>query len=142
MANITRPPPLAIVRSHKSKKDATLARQTAIEEAEQELYSKNLELLRDASFFGDIDPSDESVPSAWIKAYGLEEATRRHRICRAAWLPAKDAPTGLQVAKYVVGAFAKARADARRPPSLNVQLIQMVSGPQVFPEVEIVEEGK
>ncbi len=40
------------------------------------------------------------------------------------------------------GTFAKGRADAKRPPSLNVQLIQRVSGPQVFPEVELVEEGK
>lgn len=142
MQDITKIPKLALVKARKTRTDARLTRQEAIAEAEEELYTKNLELLRNASHFGDVDPNDESVPSEWIKAYGVEEATRRHRICRAAWLPAKDAPTGLAVAKYVVGTFAKARADAKRPPSLNVQLIQMVSGPQVFPEVELVEEGK
>jgi hypothetical protein len=116
-------------------------RSERIDEAEQELYESSLSLLRDAAQFGDVDPSDTNCPPAWIKKWGITEATRRFRLCRAAWLPGKDAPSGLGLAKYVVGAFAKSRADAKRPHSLNMTLIQMIGGPRIFPEMEIQESG-
>lgn len=115
-------------------------RSEAIEEAEGELYQQSLELLRDASMFGQMDPEVASTPREWIQRYGQEEAAKRHRIAKAAWLPAKDAPSGLNVAKYVVGAFAKSRADAKRPKTLNVQLIQIAAPPRAFPELEVVED--
>jgi hypothetical protein len=118
-------------------------RSERIDEAEQELYESSLSLLRDAAQFGDIDPNDELVPSSWVKKWGTTEAARRWRLCRAAWLPGKDAPSGLAIAKYVVGAFAKSRAAEKQPHALNLTLIQMVGGPKVFPEIEIVEsDGK
>ena len=133
------PAKLELVRKQPGKLKNTKDRNDRIEEAEQELYESSLSLLRDAAQFGDLDPNEELPSPSWVKAYGAKEAARRHRLCRAAWLPGKDAPTGLTIAKYVVGAFAKSRADAKRPHVLNMTLIQMPSGAQVFPEIEIVE---
>lgn len=124
----------------KGKTSRALERQERISAAEQELYESSLSVLVDASQFGNIDPNlTDQPPPDWVERLGTEEAAKRMALCRAAWLPNKDAPSGLQIAKYVVGAFAKARAAATQPRALNVTLIQMV-GPQVtYPELEIVE---
>lgn len=115
----------------------------AIESVERELYERNLGVVLDASYFGDVDPADmTTVPQPWISALGVEEATRRFRVAKAAMLSGKEAPTGLGVAKYIVGAFAKAKAQGNRPTVLNVNLISMVSGPKELPAIEICEESK
>lgn len=136
----------SLVKRPSSGPARTLAKENRneqIELAEQELYEQNLNLLRDASHFADTDPSDQAVPREWVRQLGAEGAAKRARMCRAAWLPSKEAPSGLTIAKYVVGSFAKARADGKRPASLNVTLIQMVGPPREFPSIEVIEsDGK
>lgn len=126
----------------KARVDGAKAREDRIETAEQELYEESLSLLRDASYFGHVDPSapPELPPDEWIEELGQVEAVRRLRLCRAAWQPAKEAPTGLSIAKTIVGAFAKARADSKRPRNLNVTLLSVVP-PKQLPMVEIIDEG-
>lgn len=121
-------------------KTAAEERTDRIEEVERELYARNLEVLLDASYFGEA--SDLSVvPQEWIAALGVQEATRRFTVAKAALMAPKEAPTGLGVAKHIVSAFAKAKAQAQAPRTLNVNLISMVAGPKLLPSIEI-EEGK
>lgn len=112
-----------------------------IESVERELYERNLRVLLDASYFGDVDPDAmTSAPQPWIEELGVKEASRRFVIAKAAMLAPKEAPSGLGVAKHIVSAFAKAKAQAQAPRSLNVTLISMVQGPKLLPSIEI-EEG-
>jgi hypothetical protein len=143
--DLTKPP--NVIPFHKKgkagRRRAEMLRVEQIEKAEQDLYAKSLAVMRDVAYFGDINPAEQTQPPReWVREVGAEEAQRRLRICQAAWLPMKDAPSGLGLAKYVVGAFAKARSDAKRPPTLNVQMIQMVVAPEMYPEIEIVDEGQ
>jgi len=137
--------PLPRKKKARRKRGRAEDREGRIEEVERELYERNLGVVLDASYFGDL--SDEAIASAtipepWIKALGVEEAWRRFRVAKAAALCPKKAPTGLGVAKYIVGAFAKAKADAKRPVMLNVALIRMPEGPRQLPSIEIVEGEK
>lgn len=114
-----------------------------IEQVERELYERNLRVLLDASYFGDVDPAAmTSAPQPWVEELGAKEASRRFVIAKAAMLAPKEAPSGLGVAKHIVSAFAKAKAQAQAPRSLNVTLISMVSGPKLLPSIELEEESR
>jgi hypothetical protein len=123
----------------KAKKPEAEVRAERIEAVERELYQRNLEVLLDASYFGEAGDLS-TVPQPWIEELGVEEATRRFKIAKAAMLAPKEAPTGLGVAKHIVSAFAKAKASAQAPRTLNVNLITVAVGPRLLPEQEL-EEG-
>lgn len=127
------------LRKADAPRPAAEERMERIESVERELYERNLRVLLDASYFGDA--SDLStVPQPWIEELGVEEATRRFKIAKAALLAPKEAPTGLGISKHIVSAFAKAKAQAGAPKSLHVNLISIAVGPKELPSIDLESE--
>lgn len=93
--------------------------------------------------FADISPADVAPPQKWIDKLGVEEAERRFRLARAAWLPRGDAPAGMSIAVDILKMDAKVKAAAKTPATQNLSIaIQMnVTPQQTYPEiVEAVDE--
>lgn len=105
------------------------------------LYQQAAKITEDAMSFSEIDPASDVPPDRWIALYGIEEATRKLRIARAAWMSAKEAPVGLQIAHRQVLGIMKAKAtEEAAPRTLAITLVQGAPSPQ-FPE-KVIETDK
>lgn len=105
---------------------------------EDELLQTNMTIMRDMSCFRDITPDMTQPPPEWIEELGIEEATKRLSVARAAWLPPKEAPVGLAVSKAVTLGIIRARAAEKAGPrTLNVALVHMVAPKEQFEEKEL-----
>jgi hypothetical protein len=100
-----------------------------IDEIVEELFVKNLAVIDDAAAFRDVDPGDDEPPPEWVRALGEVEAGKRLRLARAAWLPAKDAPTGFKMAQGFVHSYLKMKA-AKEIGGNRTLLVAMVAMPQ------------
>jgi len=92
--------------------------------------------------FADISPADVAPPVKWVQALGTEEAERKFRLARMAWLPSRESPAGLGIAVDILKMDAKVKAASKTPtaPTLNIA-IQMNMSPVDYPEiVEAVDE--
>jgi hypothetical protein len=116
-------------------------RQDKLKELENELFAENLAILHDMAFFRDIEPDCEEPPEQWVVELGAEQAKKRLRIAKAAWMSAKEAPVALAVSKSIAMGIIKARATEKAGPrSLNVALVHMVAPPVQFEERELEEK--
>lgn len=88
---------------------ATPVAKDPLDELVDEVFTENLKIVRNVAHFADIDPDTTVPPEAWVKELGQEAAMRRLRICRGAWLGAKDAPKALDIAKSISSSLALAR---------------------------------
>jgi hypothetical protein len=133
------PPNLVLVKARAARGPAARRRDEIMADKENELYDESASLLRDLMFFGDIDPDNppELPPQQWVKEVGVKRAERRFRLCQEAWKPASRVASGVLIAKHVFTMMHKAKSDAKRPRSLNVQLIQMNQPPRVYPEIDV-----
>lgn len=114
------------------------ARKRAIDRMEDNVLTRNLEIFEDAAHFADIEPGDFRVPPEWIQEVGFERAVRRHRVAQAAWMSAKEAPVGLMMAKAVVTAAVKGRAEhSTKIGTLNVGKVLVVGDVPTFPRKEV-----
>ena len=86
--------------------------------------------------FADISPADVAPPKAWVDKLGAEQAERKFRMARAAWLPSREAPTGISIATDILKMDAKVKAAKKTtaPATLNVA-IQVNVAPREYPEV-------
>lgn len=108
-----------------------LGRRAAIQELvriEEDIYAGDLATIRDTASFRDIDPNATEPPEEWVEKYGLEEATRRHRIARAAWLPEKQSPVGLKLANQRLLGIQKARSQENAVRQLNAVVVKVEIG--------------
>lgn len=109
---------------------------------EDKIYSSNLRIVDDMTYWADIDPAIEEPPEAWVRELGAEDAHRRLRVARASMMSLKDAPIGISAAKSIVSSLAKARAvrDAGRSGmQLNV-LAVFPTQVQVYEELVVRDE--
>jgi hypothetical protein len=115
-------------------------RQDDLRRLEDELLVDSLAVVRGAIDFASLDPDDlDTIPPEWIETMGLKKATYHHRVARAAWSNAKEAPVGMKIAKDTAMGVIKAKATDRlaaRP--LNVGVI-MMAPMQQFNELEVDE---
>ncbi len=90
--------------------------------------------------FADISPADVAPPKEWVDKLGAKEAQRKFRMAQAAWLPNREAPTGISIATDILKMDAKVKAAKSAPqaPTLNIA-IQMNMTPREYPEIE--EDG-
>lgn len=115
-----------------------------LEEIEEQILNENLDILRQAQGWVDLDPEDPSkVPEAWIKQYGEEEAIRKHKIAYAARLSSARAPCGLHIAKDLAVGVMKARSQRGKnaPVQVNIGAIEIPIDRAVFtyPILEVEE---
>lgn len=101
------------------------------------------EIVEAGLSFADIGPADTDPPPAWVQTWGVEGATRRFRVARAAWLPSREAPSAIAIATDVLKMDARVKAASKGAPlpQLNVA-IQLNITPRTYPEEEEnVDEG-
>lgn len=109
----------------------------SIRAIENKLLEDAMQVVEGGMAFKEIDPSDEEPPAEWIMQLGTEEAWKRFRLARAAWLPQKDAPMGFKVASGVMTSILRARAGSgHQPRSLNVAA-QINYHPSKLPEKSV-----
>ena len=112
------------------KKSVTRAREREerLKHIEDELLERNMNIVRDVAAFREIDPTSDEPPEAWVLEHGREEAIKRHRVARAAWMSQTEAPIAIRIAKDIAIGITKARAAEKTGPrQLNVQVVQMPS---------------
>ncbi|MDX2253274.1 MAG: hypothetical protein NW202_13395 [Nitrospira sp.] len=107
-----------------------------VRKMEDELYRDNMEIMRDAGKFRDIDPRSDEIPPEWIEELGQKEASKRFRVAKAAWMSAKTAPVGISNARAIVSSIVKARATEKAAPT-NLNVGVAVNMP--MPTFKIVE---
>jgi hypothetical protein len=109
-----------------------------LEHQEKKIFDASVKVLDDALLFRDIDPSSDVIPGAWVRDLGLEEAQKRFRLAKAAWMNAKEAPVGIKIAKELVTGIAKARSREQAGPRvLNLTKVVIQTGAPSFPEMEV-----
>lgn len=116
--------PVAIVQAEVVDMVAPEDAQEALRAIEDELLKKSLGIVESALDFVELDPeNNDEVPQEWIDELGEAEAVKRHRVARAGWLNAKEAPVAMKLAKDTAMGIVKARATdklASRPLSVQV----------------------
>lgn len=105
---------------------------------EDDLLEHSLEVVGGTCSFAELDPEKfEEIPQHWIDELGEEAANRKHRLARAGWLPAKEAPVAITTATKIVTGIVRARATEKAgPKSLNMNIVQL-SAP--LPEFDVVD---
>lgn len=107
-----------------------------IRSIEDEMLLEASTIVRDAMKWRDIEPSSVDAPTEWYQELkerlgdgpAKDEAIKRFRVAKAAWMSSKDAPIGLKLATQVMVGIVKARAtedQAPRPLNVAVQIVQM-----------------
>jgi hypothetical protein len=95
-------------------------------------------VVRDALKFRDIDPESADIPAEW-QDMDPDEARKRLRLAKAAWLNGKEAPNGIKLAYNVMAGIAKARAaQGQTKGDLNV-VVQVVTTPREYPRKRLGE---
>lgn len=123
----------------KQKTAAQLAHQAntdaRLDAIEEEVFVTNLTIVKASQAFRDVDATANPAnpPQDFIDRAGgdVAEAQKDYRIAIAGWLPAKDAPIGVQNALKIVQNVMKFRNDRRvsreaaaaAPRPLAVQII-------------------
>jgi hypothetical protein len=129
-----------------------------LQRIENEIVSEASEMIHSVMKFAEVDPSrpPDELPGAWLDeiahleigsiehADAAEQLKKRHRVAKAGWLSAKEAPVALAIAKSVLVGAMKAKAMAgNAPKTLNLTMVS-ISAPgqviQAFPEKEIKHE--
>lgn len=105
---------------------------------QQEIFEEAAKITEDVLAFRDLDPALTEPPPEWVAALGEDEALKRFRVARSAWMSAKEAPVGIKVAKELVVGISKALGEsAQAPRILNMQKVTVYSGKP--PEYQVVE---
>ena len=117
-------------------------RADALQELENQVIEKNLQVFADAAHFGELDPeSPDDIPLEWEIELGPERAREKHRIARYALMSAKEAPVGLQMSKAIVTAAIKAKAErSTRIGQLNIGKVMIVGTQHNYEEIEVTDE--
>ena len=118
---------------------AALAKST---EAGERLLDESRAIMASGLAAAEINPEWDQPPEAWVKELGLQEAEKRFRLAKAAWLPGRDAPHLFAIASEFVKADAKVRAAQSQPGTKLAVAIQMVMPQQVqqYEAVDLDEE--
>lgn len=124
------PPPPAL-----TGREAQLER---IRELEDQMLHEALEVVGDTVNFADVGPDDVDVPPEWIDKYGFEQATKRFRRMKAAWMSSKHAPVALGIAASFATKIVKARAVEKQAPRA-IGIVVMVNEPAEKLEIIDVE---
>lgn len=145
MGDIFKKPPSELVRTERE-----------LQKIENEIVSEASEMIHSVLRFAEVNPENPEMPSDWLDELShmqmgseewhraSEELAKRHRVAKAGWMSAKEAPVALAIAKSVLVGAMKARAMAgAAPKSLNVTLVSISAPDQPapeFPEKEISHE--
>ena len=120
------PEPLAGVTT--SPPSTALSVSQRLKALEDSILEKSLRTVDAALHWEDIDPGAEGPPQAWIDEVGAEEASKRFRVARAAWLNAKEAPVGLNMARTTALGITKVRSAIKASsPTLQINLVSFAS---------------
>lgn len=127
-----------------------------LQRLENEIVSEAAEMMRSVMRFSEIDPEKPEMPNAWLDEIAhlevgsveheqaVEQLSKRHRIAKASWLSAKEAPVALAIGKSVLVGAMKARAMAgSAPKTLNLTMVSISAPGQAmpaFPEKEVKHE--
>lgn len=115
----------------------TLSRPT-LRSIEDKIFDSSVKVIEDMHSARDIDPAEPEPPAHWVRALGAEEAAKRFRVAKAAWLSANKAPVFLSLATKTAAAIMKARANqASGPRELNLQ-VQFIHAPMAVYETKKV----
>jgi hypothetical protein len=135
----------ALAKVDKALPPVEQQKQAAVLQAEAGGYERVTELARgivEAGLsFADISPADVAPPKKWVDALGVEEAERKFRLARAAWLPSREAPAGLGIATDILKMDAKVQAAKGAPPTHLGIAIQVNVQPREYPEIIEAEDG-
>lgn len=105
---------------------------------QQAIFEQASRVTEDTLLFRDLDPAADAPPEKWVSELGTDEAWKRFRVARSAWMSAKEAPVGIKVAKELVIGISKALGDsAQAPRIINMQKVTVHTGPA--PEFPIIE---
>jgi hypothetical protein len=107
---------------------------------EDDLLESSLAVVGGTCDFAELDPEDfNTIPQAWIDELGEERAAKKHRMAKAGWLPAKEAPIAISTATKIVTGIVRARATEKSGPrSLNINMVKMTAP---MPDFEVVDVG-
>lgn len=134
------PAPLATVEHTAEVVDEREEAQKGLRRLEDGIFERSMVVIDGVLHFAEIDDPYENIdpnlppdveqklaiPQTWIDELGLEGATRRYRMAKAAYRATKDAPVGIRVASQVMTGIVKARATERsQRVALNVGVINM-----------------
>jgi hypothetical protein len=115
-------------------------RAAKLQDMEEEVLAANLDILSDVTLMREIDPENPVMPPEWVTRWGEQEASRKFRIARAAWIAKKDMPGGLEIAKATVAALAKNRSKdsqgADRALGIGIQILMPMPA---FPVMKVEE---
>lgn len=130
-----------------------------LQRIENEIVSEAAEMVNSVLRFAEVNPEDGqggAMPDAWLDELAnipmgseewhraSEELAKRHRVAKAGWMSAKEAPVALAIAKSVLVGAMKARAMAgAAPKSLNVTVVSISDPnqpPPMFEEKEVEHE--
>jgi hypothetical protein len=128
-----------------------------LQRIENEIVSEAAEMVHSVMRFAEIDPAKpDEKPNSWLDEVAhleigsleheqaVEQLEKRHRVAKAGWLSAKEAPVALAIAKSVLVGAMKAKAMAGAAPKhLNLTMVSISAPGQaipVFPEKEIKHE--
>lgn len=102
---------------------------------EDKLFDQAISVVSDALSFGDLDPTDEEVPQAWIDEMGQAAAERKFRNTRAGMMKGSEAPAGVKLAEKIATGIMKTRALRGAAPVLNLSLVQLTveAAPREYP---------
>jgi hypothetical protein len=110
---------------------------------EDELLEQSLEVVGGTCSFAELDPEKfDKIPQKWVDDMGMEKAAKFHRLAKAGWLPAKDAPVAITTATKVVSSIVRARATEKAgPKSLNMNIVQLSAPLPDFEVVDVEDDG-
>jgi len=131
-----------VIKRKETSLTAAEVQQAALKGVEDRLYEGVLDVVGGTCAFAELDPSDlNTVPEEWIKDFGKIAAEKRHRIARAGWLTAKEAPIGISTAtKVAIGIIRARAAEKAGPKNLNVTLVKMELPPKDYDIVDMKED--
>lgn len=127
--------PVPVLTAEVIKHDEDNYHLSLIKSIEDELLLEVSTIVRDAMCFRDIEPNAEFAPAEWYQSMvdkigdgpAKDEAAKRFRMAKAAWMNSKEAPVGLKLAQNTMIGIIKARAtedQAPRPLNVAVQIVQ------------------
>lgn len=116
-------------------KDALAMAHDRLQEIQDQLLQKSLEVVGAAMAFSDIEEDSTAPPDAWIAELGQDSAHARWRLAKAAWRTGRDAPVGIKLASQMAVGILKAKAvEKTGPKTLNVALVNWTGPLPQFPE--------
>lgn len=145
---LTAPPVTSQSLRKQNEREPNFALEKAakIKQFEDEILEDALGVVSAAISFGDItgpEHDEDDIPQRWLDRCdgNREEAAKRMRIAKSAWLPKNVSPTALDMSTKISSSIIKARSVEKGGPRvLNISFVNLSAPIPTFDVIDVDSE--